>query len=439
MIDAYPNWMNYEKEEVKMDIRIEKLVNDAKDKWGLENYYLYSYNLHRKIDVFQETKYFLSMEWFPSIIKKWKNKDFNPEGAAVIELELKSHQYVSVIFVGGKTYASKNLLQKIDSNSVIKWIENETGLTCVKQFLLEKEEGREFYFRGCINGIPISPFASMEIHFDEEGKLTFFSVHGEFPAMDMIRNETFSLQLKEVGQLAREQFKLIEIPSFEQQQFLKIYTIEEIYISNNHKTTLPFGISETEGRLVKIEGLIYYEAKKGKRMKRKVLNIMEDLTPGQAFSFEPHPDLTSITQDEIRNSNKAVEDFLSRQYPNDSGKWIFKTLHRDNGYIVATLRLNGQESSVFKRKLQVFIDGETFTVLNYIDNESFIEMYDDFKGAEGIKIDKRKAFAKIKDYLELKPVYVYDGNQKVYILCGRLDCQFGINAANGDLVDIHNL
>lgn len=47
-----------------------------------------------------ETGYLLSMEWFPSHIKEWK-EDYNPEGTAVITLDLLSNNYKSVIFVGG--------------------------------------------------------------------------------------------------------------------------------------------------------------------------------------------------------------------------------------------------------------------------------------------------------------------------------------------------
>ena len=43
--------------------------------------------------------------------------------------------------------------------------------------------------------------------------------------------------------------------------------------------------------------------------------------------------------------------FAVRQYPNDTGKWVLQTLHRDNGYIHATLKASKQDYRVFQRKI----------------------------------------------------------------------------------------
>lgn len=83
-----------------MDFRIKELVNATQQTYGLDNYYLHTNEIYREVTMLGETGYLLSMEWFPSHIKEWK-EDYNPEGTAVITLDLLSNNYKSVIFVGG--------------------------------------------------------------------------------------------------------------------------------------------------------------------------------------------------------------------------------------------------------------------------------------------------------------------------------------------------
>ncbi len=35
--------------------------------------------------------------------------------------------------------------------------------------------------------------------------------------------------------------------------------------------------------------------------------------------------------------------------------------------------------------------------------------------------------------------YVFDVEQKEYVLCGKLDCQYGVNAATGKVVALSDL
>ena len=40
---------------------------------------------------------------------------------------------------------------------------------------------------------------------------------------------------------------------------------------------------------------------------------------------------------------------------------------------------------------------------------------------------------------ELKPYYVYDFEHKQYVLCGKIDCQYGVNAGNGEVISLDDL
>lgn len=64
---------------------------------------------------------------------------------------------------------------------------------------------------------------------------------------------------------------------------------------------------------------------------------------------------------------------------------------------------------------------------------------DDFQRPDKVTISKEEAFEKLRDLFELKPYYVYDFKQKQYVLCGKLDCKYGVNAANGEVIALDDL
>ena len=119
------------------------------------------------------------------------------------------------------------------------------------------------------------------------------------------------------------------------------------------------------------------------------------------------------------------QEFLRQEYPDESGNWVLKELYRDKGYIHATLKANKQDYRVFQRKIKIIIDAKTLQAVNYMDNEPMLEIYDQFKALGKVTIPKEEAYEKLKELFE-KPYYVYDVKQKQYVLCGKLDCQYGV-------------
>ena len=422
-----------------MDTRIKELINYTKSKFGLDNYDLHTQSLRRSVNIFNETIYTLGMEWFPSHIGAREEDGSNPEGTASIDIDVHTRQFKSVIFVGGKSYADGTKFRNLDKNDIIKWIENETGLRYGKQFQLIKDEKREFRFKECINGVAVSPSGMIEVKFDKEGKLTWFSVNGHFPMKDRVKEETFTLTLENVDSIAHQQLKLIEFPSDEEQKLIPVYAIEEIYVTNDRQSTIPFEYIVERRSYLQIDQTMHWQTPLDKPFEEIKINLSEDVTPEQAFSREPHPDSFAITKMEQEKSIIAVENFLRQEYPNDTEKWILKTLHRDKGYILATLKHAKPDNRVFQRKLQVFLDANSLQVLNYMDNKLMIEMFQDFQEPEKTSISKDEAYEKIRTLIELTPVYVYDFEQKKYILCGKIDCQYGVHAASGEVISLNDL
>src|SRR5690625_1165061 len=422
-----------------MDTRVKELIDFTKEKFGLDNYYLERHHIDRNVNIFNDTIYTLCMEWFPGHVFEQADDDSNPEGTAVIEIDVNDHKFQSVIFVGGKSFANGMKFNSFNKQDVIRWIEQETQLVYGKQFKLDREDEGEFYFKACINGVTVSPFGFIEIKCDQEGKLTFFSVDGEFPIKEIIKEDIYKLSLEKVQYIVKEQLKLSEFPSFEQERLFPVYAIEEIYLTNDQMSTIPFGFIDEMRSQFEIDKTIYWEEPIKKPFEGEEIHFTEDITAEQAFSGERSPDSYPITRIEQEKCVTVVEDFLRQEYRDDTGKWILKTLHRDKGYIHAIVRLHKQESMVFQRKLTILIDANILQVENYIDNKPMLEIFNQFQATDEVSVTREQAYARFKDLIELTPVYVYNFKQKRYILCGKIDCHYGVDASTGEVIALDDL
>ncbi|WP_347488022.1 hypothetical protein [Desulfoscipio sp. XC116] len=422
-----------------MDIRIKELIDLTKAKFGLDDYYLHTHRLRRSINIYNNPVYTLCMEWFPGHATKQENDDYNPAGTAVVDIDINSRQFKSIIFVGGKSFANGIVFPNSNTNALIKWIEQETGLAYGEQFQLVREKKGELFFQERIYGIAASPAGYIEINLDQEGKLTLFSVNGHFPSKDLIIKETYSLTLEKVEQLTKEQLKFVELPSLEKKRFIPVYAIEEIFVTNDQTSTIPFKLNTDIKSDLTIEKVMRWKTPVNKPFKRTEISFIEDVKPDQTFLCESHPDTLPITPIEQDQCIMAVENFLRQVFPQDTGKWILKTLHRENGYIHALLKQNKTDNCVFQRKLIIFLDAINIQVLNYMDTKPFLEIFKDFEKPEKTTLNKDEAYEKIRALIELTPVYVYNFKQKKYSLCGKIDCHYGVHAARGQAVLLDDL
>ncbi|OAB25551.1 hypothetical protein PMSD_27755 [Paenibacillus macquariensis subsp. defensor] len=420
-----------------MNVRLKALIDSTKQKFGLDNYYLHRHSFYRKLNIFNETEYTLCMEWFPTHITEQEDEDLNPEGTAVININVNNGLYESVIFVGGKSYASGNTFKDLGKIEIVKWIENETGLIYGTHFQLIKEGEREYLFQECVDGIPVSS-GNIAIKFDEEGNLTDFYKYGHYPSKEWVTEESYSLSLEDMEQLVKAQLKLIEIPDYDQEVLILAYGLEEIYVTNDGKYTIPFEFI-INTRYVKIDKIMDWTSSNAQLFERKEVSWVEDVTIEQVFSKEPHPDSIPLSKLEQEKSINAVIDFLSEVYPDDTANWTLKTLHRDIGNIHATLRVHKQDNRVFQRKLKIIIDAERFQAINYMDNKSLLETFHLFQAPDEITINKEEAFEQIRERITLEPYYVFNSEEQRYILCGKIDCNYVVNASNGEVISLNDL
>ncbi|MDX5486141.1 hypothetical protein NJE56_14360 [Bacillus pumilus] len=210
-------------------------------------------------------------------------------------------------------------------------------------------------------------------------------------------------------------------------------------MKNDGTGTLPFEIGREETHCIHMNEIIEWNEPLNNAFEKKEMNIHENISAEQAFSLEPSPDTFPISKEEQAECIKAVRTFLAQKYPKDTGKWVLKTLHRDHGYIDAILKTNGQEGSGFMDKVKVFIDATSFEAVNYIDKKEMFQVcgiLSPSQAASEISVSQKEAFEKLRERLELTPIYVYDEAQKHYVLCGKLDCHDGVDAESGEVFSL---
>ncbi|MFD2655194.1 hypothetical protein [Gracilibacillus thailandensis] len=423
-----------------MDERIKKLIELTKTKFGLGNYYLKRYSIERNLTIFNETKYILSMEWFPDQVTVDEDDELNPEGTAVIEMDIHTQQFNSAIFVGGKTYADNGVtFDDLDINIITNWIEKETRLTYGKHFQLKKEEENRLLFEECIDGIAVSPGGFIDVEWDSKGQLTSFTVHGNFPSKALVNEEKYTLSLQKMEEIAKEQLQLVYFPSFEKECLIPVYAVEESYITNENRSIIPFQRMDDRGAFVDVNQILDWQTPLDEAFERKEIDWNQEITTEQAFAQEPSPDAVPISPEEEKESVQAVIDFLRKVYPDDTGKWRLHTLSRKNGYLHALLKLESQTNLVFQTKLLLVIDTTTSQVVHFMDTQDIEEMFDSFQKLGEVRVTKVDAYNKLKKEFQLKPCYVFDRKENQYLLCGAFDCHYGIHAINGEVVALNEL
>lgn len=421
-----------------MDQRIEAIVKFTKEKLGLADYHLPRCRLERHVNVFNETNYTLVMEWFPKHVSTHE-PDLNPEGTAVVEIDVHRKRLKSVIFVAGVSGATNFNLPNHDFETVNKWIEQETGLTYEDQFKCVQQTNGQFLYNACFNNVLISPPGFIELKLDDNSNIVFFAVHGHFPTAADVKEEAFKLSLADLESYVYAQLKIVEMPDLEQETTYSVYALEEINITNDQAKTWAVELEPDYSGKLSVDEIFYWDTAIAQPFEGEEIDMEEQITTEQAFANEPAPNVRAMPSCELETCSKAIRDFLRKVYPNDSGLWQLKTMHHDNGYIYAILRTATHDQCLIKRKLTVILDPKRLHVINYVDNDELRQMMVSHATKNTINFSKESAYDKLKGKIVLTPCYVYDVEQKAYVLCGQLDCDYGVNAQNGNLVNLDDL
>jgi len=419
--------------------KLEMMLTETKEELGLEDYYLKAYEIERDVNYFNETTYSLSMEWIPNELKDEDQEDYNPTGSAIVEKDLFTGRLNHIIFVHEVNLSTKPLIQNPSKSGVIEWIEAETGLSYEQEFMLTSESDGDYKFIACHNKVPLYPAGYIEVKLGEDGELVNFIKIGQFREGKPVLDEAYTLTKDMIEEKMKEQIKLVQIPDEENMILEKLYGVEEIFVSNDGKKTIPFDLSGHENPILYCDDLISWEgeAEETDIIQEDFPDIDEHfnldlVTIEQAFAREASPSEEIFKNLDKDEAIKSVQNFLHAENPEDSGVWILSELYADSGFVHAILRQ--AEETLGLEKMVLILDSETYEVVNYFDNQDFIAVYASFDEAENVKVTKDEAYELLKDFISLQACYVYDRELDQYVLCGRIDSNHGVHGTHGQVV-----
>ena len=432
------NEISPERDE-KMDIRIRQLIESVKEKYHLGNYHLKRHHFYDEVTALNKTSYILCMEWFPDEVEAEGDEGLNPEGTAVIEVDVNTGETKRLIFVGGKSYADQRIVTDTGTETVIRWIEQETGLSYWKQFSLSDETERKMIFKACIEGVDCHPAGILEVQFDASGFLTLYSRTGLFPSELITHNETLQVTIEECGKIIMSRLKRKDIPIFPEEKLLPILYFNKVFIKNADRTIIEEDRWEDNRMGGHIGEVLWWEAPSKERFRAVEIEWELDVSEEQALRNQQNTGQMPPGKAEQDTYRTAVIDFMSQEYPNESGEWVLEKIYREKGYMFALLKQNANSTNAFERKLKVVIDPSLLKAVQYFDSGWMAEQYKSFRISGTPFVSLPEAFEKIKGLLELTPAYLYDFQENGYVYGGILDCGYGVDASSGELVRLGDL
>ncbi|MFC0189370.1 hypothetical protein ACFFJY_13785 [Fictibacillus aquaticus] len=409
---------------------IEELIEKARKTARLDKHHLFSWEIYRKKDALYQTRYLLSMEWFPLGIHKRKKGDLNPSGTAAVEIDMHTKQFNHIIFTESQG-------SRLKADDVEQWILEVTGLH-TSQFTCTSKNEEKFEYSACVNGIPVYPGGTIMVEKDAQGNVILFSKSGFFPNDSEAVEEEFTLKAENLSDVFYEQLKFYDFPSQKCNRWIPLYGVEEVFVTNQDKSRITY---DTDKQLtVSInENVRWEESGTVEKIALKPLAWDHETVPIEhVLENRLHPDLVPITQQEIENVKHAVVRFMQNHFPKESGVWNLIHILRDGGYIVALLKKPDDRRAISQWK-RLFLKSDGTSVLQMADNDFMLEMLRELELGAAPTLTKEEAFRMLQPYLELKPYYVYDARQNRHVFSGKLDCKYGVAADTGEVLELDDI
>ena len=196
-----------------MDKRLQKIVDEAQEKFGLDAYRLERHSIYKERDTMGDAYYTFNMEWFPKELNEPIEEGYNPEGTAIVEYAIQKQHFSNVSFVQGESFSTKTHFPNKTADEVAAWLEKETGLVYKQDFKLTQANANGFQFKSDVDGIYFSPSCMIEVDFDDAGKLISYHSYGTIPSQNHVEKSKFTLTLEEIEPIVKKQLQLVKFPS----------------------------------------------------------------------------------------------------------------------------------------------------------------------------------------------------------------------------------
>lgn len=423
-----------------MNEQLQSAVDHARETLGLHDHELKRYQFFREKNHFNETSYILNMEWFPAG-DMGSDEALNPAGTAVVDINFHTKAVRLLDFTRDVNSADSSLYPlSAAKEDVIEWIEEMTGLTFGRQFLIAREDEQTLVFGAAVDNIPVSPSGIIKIEFNDDGVLTAFSIDGEFPDEAQIEWEPFALTPDKYEPFAKDQCRLQKLPDQEQEKWVPIYGIEEVFLNNDALRTIPFSYGEDRSSFIAMDKVLQWEEPLEGEFEQKDIDLSPEVELESVLANELHPDTIPLSETEVETSLQEVLRFMRLVFPDESGKRKLTGVYLKDDYIVAEIKpVQGEVKYALDIKIKLLIDRDTLTAVNYFDQDRLFEAFKHFVKAEDPVLSRDEAFETLREHIEIEPVYVYDRGRETYIMCGKLDCAYGVHAVSGKVFPLNEV
>ncbi|MCT1901301.1 hypothetical protein [Oceanobacillus sojae] len=411
---------------------IEEIVEKTREQFQLNGFYLESYDLLK----YNDNQIVLSMNWLPNGSNKEADKT-NPAGTVEISVDIDTKRITEIVFVDEKNVLPEELFPQVDNmEAIIEWIEDQTQLEYGRQFKLVKETKENIEFHAAVDNIRLFPGGSIDIHFNQEGILSGFFVHGLFADESQIHWEPFNLIDEAVQPLVKQHCKVIEVPDEPTAAWKPYYVISSFLIPNQAPDSIIY-FSEIENNLSykPLDIILTWTEPSTERFEEKEIDLKYTITEEEAFQKrEVQGNDKPIPDDTIGQIVTEITNMLRMEFPDDSGLWRLTSVKRERGYLLARLDPAEETPKVLYPSLMLWINPATLKVDNYMDPAPLLDAFDFFAEAEAMKVDKETAADLLYGHIELEPVYVHDQQTDMYRLCGKVTGDvYGVDAVSGEL------
>lgn len=419
-----------------MNKQLQQLLDQWIEQYGLGNYEFSTCDFFKKKSHDGFIEYHLSVEFIPigtSIVEE----ESSPSGTIIIDYNLTNELITSMSFLHQQSFSTITHFPTQAVHEVASWIENVTGFTYEEDFIAVDTIDNGYQFQGFLNGYAVHPQAMIEVQFNTDGKLTGFLMSNMEILRQSIKDETFHLTIDQLTPIIEQQLMFYHYPDEEMNRFKSIYTIDPLFLSNDE--ALPVSEDFINESLITIQQTLTWESPLPNTIERQPIDGIAYVTAEEAFHAAAELKKVKVSIESIEQIKKIATDVLRMIHPTESDEWQLEKIEADVQFLHLTCTKIAENDSLYNRKFIILVDKYDLQVLNYIDNQEILAIFEDFSPANGPFISHEQALQKILPLVSLTPTYLYNVNAGRYELCGMLHTNEYVDATTGEYFPLTSL
>jgi len=411
-----------------MEEAVQMLIDHTKTICGLDAYILKTHHIFHDV----QAGYIFCSEWTPKDTLAQEDKDSNPPGTAIIEINFHTKVLKSIVFTDALSFIEEGSLPSRDRDQLLDWIEEQTDMTYGRQFKLIHEKPDSLEFQASIDNMPVAPSGSIRIKFNDAGQLILFSVQGVFPDESEMEWEPFSLTPEDTAPITRGLLTLLDVPVEKELTWVPFYKINPVFVTNDGANAISASAVNEHPVYFEKDILLEWSGEASGSVEKRKITLDDSVALSDALQAAPHYDQLPISHDMEQTCIEEIRRVMQLEYPAGSGKWKITSMYRQHGSIIAIVHHANNHSAV-PAKVKILLD-DTGKAFNVIDNKFLFQLIAHFKHADQPKLTADEAFSKLQEHIITEPVYAFNRETGKYHIHGKIDCPFAVNALTGELV-----